>query len=303
MSRKHATTPTRLALGLAALGMLGWLPAQACSLTAWDPNPTGSPATGGRTDDPAVGSYAGLCGMAPVVGTDPSFVTESTNHTNEGVTAPLRVRFFIFPGLTAGTPTVFRATDADNGAGNAVVEVAYDAANQAFDFTVNGADAGSTAAASAPRNRWSRVEFTYQAGQAFAASTRNVTASSSLSNPPTVAGDAPGVESVQLGIVVPNGAQGQPFFDEYEGSRSATGGATVFTTRIRGDASGDGNCNVGDITSIARDLLFQDLGAGENRAIAPGQPDCDENGNVNVGDITCFARRLIDFDLNDTPCD
>jgi len=264
--------------------------AQSCNTTAWN-GTSGTAVAGSAVSEPAVRRYTGSCGLSTSV---PGYVFENTQHENEGGTSPLHVRFFVYPEITSGTTTVFQGLDAVNG--NPVVQVHYNATNQRFEFqTPNGT---ASTSGTAPRAKWYRVALTYQSGNAISASVRGNGGTTYTVASPPLAGSGL-VDEVRLGAI--SGASGTVFVDEYEASRAA-GSEPTMAAVVRGDASGDGVCNVGDITTLARDLLFQDLGAGGTRALAPGQPDCDEDGNVNVGDITCFARRLIDFDLNDVPC-
>lgn len=276
------------AIGLLAFGLLSGTAAQACSLAAWDANPTGAPVAGEPDDNPAIKKYSGRCGLAPA--TAPSFVQESTNHAAEGNATPYRGRFFMFTAPTAGTPTVFRAL-AGEGTGNSVVEIDYDAVDQNFDFRVNGAAAGSTAAGSAPRNRWIGVQFVYQAGQTFSAATR---ASSTYTNLTTSATGTAGqfIESVQFGLIAANGVVGQIYLDEYEGSRAATSATpeAAFTMRPRADGNGDGVCNVNDLTATVGEITLDLIGTG---ALAGGQTDCDENGTVNVNDLSCQVTDIV----------
>lgn len=267
-------------LGLLAAALMAGPAAQACSLAAWDASPTGNPQTGGPLDTPAIKRYSGACGLAPAVDAA-SFVAESTQHAAEGGAAPLRVRFFVYTGLTAGTPTIFKATTADAGAGSSVVEVVYDAVDQNFDFVVNGAAAGSTTAGTAPRDRWVRVNFTYQASSAFAASTRLGDTTTALTT--SAVANANTIESVQLGVIAPGGAAGSLYFDEYESSRAPGTTADPFTMRCRGDTDNTGDYELGDIFGVIDEFLRTQ--GDSSRSLAAGQPDIDENGVVDLTDI------------------
>jgi hypothetical protein len=291
--------PIKLAAALlAGSALLAWHPAadaQSCSTAAWT-SVAGNAIAGAATSDPEVRRYSGRCGlMGTIPGT--GYVVESTSHSNEGDTAPLRVRFFVFPQVSSGSVTIFQGMDANTG-GNAVVQVHYNAGSQRFEFqTPSGT--GFTSG-TAPASRWYRVELVYQRNTALSASVRgNGGTTLAVSNAPNA---GPGVvNAVRLGAVA--GSNGTVFVDEYEASRSASGGPGVFTTVVRGDATGDGQCNSSDITAIARDFLFTELGPGGSRQLAAGQADCNEDGEINSSDITCIARRIINFDLNDIPCD
>lgn len=270
------------ALGLLAIGVSVGGQAGACSLAAWNAGlQTGAP----TTDSPQNGvkRISGSCGMTAPVGSA-NFVTESVNHAAEGGTAPLRVRFFVYTGITAGTPTVFRALTGE-GTGSSVVEVDYDAVDQNFDFRVNGAAAGSTTAGSAPRNKWISVRFAYQQGAAFSASTGFNGTATALTTSATGTGGVT-VESVQLGVIASNGATGNLYFDEYESSRAASAGTGYngpFTARCRGDANNTNAYELADIFGVVDEFLF--LQGDNTKALATGQPDYDENGAVELADI------------------
>ena len=281
---------------LVGAAFLGWQPAQAqtCSTAAWTGNPVGNAAAG---TTPAVRRYSGVCGLTATL-PGGGHVIESTNHDNEGVSAPFRARFFVYPAVTGGTVTVFQAMDAD-AAGNAVVQVRYDPANQRFDF-LNSASAVRSTTGTAPPNRWYRVTVEYQANQPITGSVRGNGGVNYPLGAAVINAGAAGVQAVRLGAIAGPGT-GSVFVDEYEASRAAMDNATPYSIVIRGDATGDGACNASDITSTANEILFNLIGTGGGRQRAPGQPDCTEDGAVNAGDITCTAQRIIDA-LFGTPC-
>jgi hypothetical protein len=290
----HLTSIKLGAVLVASAAMFAWQPASAqCSTAAWSAV-EGTATAGSPVSDPAVRRYSGRCGLSatlPATG----YVVESTSHSGEGVSTPLRARFFVFPGVSGGSVTLFQGMDAGN---NPVVQVHYNAATGQFQFqTPNGT---GTTATTAPASRWYRIEVVYQANQALSASVRgNGGLNYAVSGLPNAG--AAGVDAVRLGAISGT-ATGAVFVDEYEASRAESGGPGVFTTLVRGDADGNGVCNSSDITAIARDFLFTELGPAPNRQAAAGQPDCTEDGAVNSSDITCLARRIIDFDLHDIPC-
>jgi hypothetical protein len=283
---------------VAGASFFAWQPVQAqCSTAAWTGAPVGNAAAGAA---PTVRRYSGACGLSAVMpGT--GYVVESTNHANEGVTAPFRARFFVYPAITSGNVVVFQAMDADS-AGNPLVQVRYDATAQRFDF-INSAGAVRSTSGTAPASRWYRVTVEYQAnlGTGLNGSVRGnggqTFALAGGAQPTTNVG----VQAVRVGAISGSATGGSVFVDEYEASRAAMATESPFTAVIRGDANGNGTCASNDITATANELLFNLIGAGGDRQLAAGQPDCDENGTVNSADLTCTAQRLID-QLFGTPC-
>lgn len=242
--------------------------AQSCSTAAWD----GGTVTG-TGSAAATRKYSGSCGLSGTLPT--GYVTESTNHSAEGVAAPLHVRFFVYPGITSGNVTVFQGMDANSG-GNSVIQVHYNAASQRFEFQTPSGTGFTTG--TAPSASWYRVMLTYQANQALVATVKGnggtVYAVSGLPN-----AGAAGVEAVRLGAVAGT-ATGTVFVDEYEASRAA--GDPGMAPKHRGDANDDGGVSGPDIVLVAR----QAGGFITN----PGQPDCNEDGGVSGPDIICTAR-------------
>jgi len=61
-----------------------------------------------------------------------------------------------------------------------------------------------------------------------------------------------------------------------------------FTTLAQapGDANGDGQINILDVTVILNDIL--------EIAPAPGNGDCNEDGNVNILDVTCVLNIILE---------
>ena len=267
------------ALGILALGLAAGPAAQACSLTAWTAN-TGAPVAGGVAD--GIATKSGVCALK-AASPGPSYVTESTNHgaggQPEGGTAPFHGRFFVYTGMTGASPVVFRALTTDGGSTSAI-DIAYNAATANFTFTVNGASQ-STAANSAPNNTWSQVQFTYQQGAAFTASTRRLGVDYALPAGLT-AGAGVTVEAVQLGVVANGGANGSIIVDEYEASRAA--GTPTFTARVRCDANNDGGVSGPDIVQVVNQA------ANGVAALAVGQPDCNEDGGVSGPDIIAVVN-------------
>jgi hypothetical protein len=258
---------------LASSALLAWQPAQACSTAAWT-TVVGS-ATAGQADA-GVRRYSGRCGLSAPMSPN-SYVVESANHSNEGVSTPLRARFFVFPAVSGGTATLFQGLD---GASNPVVQVHYNAATQQFQFqTPNGT--GSTTG-TAPASRWYRIELTYSAGQPMTASViGNAGITYAVTGLPSAG--AAGVDSVRLGAIAGTAA-GTVFVDEYEASRSTDMGTSPFANVCRGDADGSGARNSTDALAVRNEFLSG------GATLALGSPDCDENGSINSTDALCIRQ-------------
>jgi hypothetical protein len=266
---------------VAGASFFAWQPVQAqCSTAAWT-SVAGSASAGSA---PAVRRYSGACGLTATM-PGGGHVVEATNHANEGVSAPFRARFFVFPAITSGNVVVFQAMDADS-AGNALVQVRYDAAAQRFDF-INSVGTVRSTSVAAPPSKWYRVSVEYQAnsGTGF-----NASVTGNGGQAITLAGGAlpttnVGVQAVRLGAVSGTAPGGSVFVDEYEASRAAMATANPYSVVCRGDANKDGNLNVFDTIQIINERL--------NGTLTIGQPDCNEDGTVNVFDTICvIGRRL-----------
>jgi hypothetical protein len=279
------TPMLKLATALVAgASFFAWQPVQAqCSTAAW--TSVSGNATAGSA--PAVRRYSGACGLsAAMPGT--GYVVESTNHGNEGVTAPFRARFFVYPAISAGNVVVFQAMDA-NTAGNALVQVRYDADAQRFDF-INSAGAVRSTTVTAPSSRWYRVTIQYSANSPTGF---NASVVGNGGQTITVGGSAQattnvGVQAVRLGAVVGTATAGSVLVDEYEASRADLATANPYSMVCRGDANKDGNLNVFDTIQIINEGVFGTL--------AIGQPDCNEDGSVNVFDTICIINRSLASD-------
>lgn len=263
----------------AALGVSQSVEAQTCSTAAWT-SVSGNAVAGSPT---AVRRYSGRCGLS---GTLPGggYVVESTNHAAEGTSAPLQLRFFVFPAISGGNVTVFQAMDA-NTAGNPVAEIRYDATAQRFDFISNGQTVSTTGTA-AP-SRWYRVGLVYRAGQAIVPTVVGSGGTTYAFTGSATSGAA-AAEAVRMGAISGTGT-GTVFVDEYEASRAAVG-ADPFGMICRGDANGDGSINVFDTIQTINERL--------NGTLVAGQPDCNEDGTVNVFDTIC----VIGLRLAGTTC-
>jgi hypothetical protein len=266
---------------VAGASFFAWQPVQAqCSTAAW--TSVSGNATAGSA--PAVRRYSGACGLsAAMPGT--GYVVESTNHANEGVTAPFRARFFVYPAISAGNVVVFQAMDA-NTAGNALVQVRYDADAQRFDF-INSAGAVRSTTVTAPSSRWYRVTIQYSANSATGF---NASVVGNGGQTITVGGSAQattnvGVQAVRLGAVAGTATAGSVIVDEYEATRADMATTSPFSMICRGDANNDGSLNVFDAVRINAEVLSDVPG--------PGQPDCNEDGNINVFDTVCLVNRVL----------
>jgi hypothetical protein len=193
------------------------------------------------------------------------------------------------------------AMDANTG-GNALVQVRYDAGAQRFDF-INAAGAVRSTTGVAPASRWYRVTVEYQANSptGLNASVRGNGGQTIALGGSAQATTNVGVQAARVGAIAGSATAGSVFVDEYEASRASMDTAAPFTAIVRGDSTGDGQCNSSDLTSIANDIVFRLIGAPGIKST--GQPDCDENGIVNSSDLTCLAQRVVDRLLFQTPCD
>ncbi|MBD8527329.1 dockerin type I domain-containing protein [Pseudomarimonas arenosa] len=268
------------ALGLMALGLTAGQ-AEACSTGAWS-DTSGAVLAGGPTDpDPGlqgVLKLRGACGLqTPASGV--AYVEESVNHAAEGGTSPYHARFFVHTG--GSSATIFQAFPSDV-SGTPVVSIAYDSVDQNFDFNVNGGTL-STAAGSAPANRWVAVYFTYDASTSFTAATRTGRVRSEATG--SVTPGAATIEAVRLGQLA-GGGTGVFNFDEFESSRAASvpsGPDGPFTMVCNGDANGSGTITAADRAAITAEI------AG---TAASGQTDCNENGSVTAGDRACVTNLI-----------
>jgi hypothetical protein len=251
---------------LAALPMGGAL---ACTTGAWNGGATS--ATAGDPDA-GIARYSGNCGLE-VAASGNGHVTDNSpaNETD------YRARFYVFTGTASGNPVIFRATDADGAAGTALVEITYDTAANAFDFS-SGSATGTAGGIS--DNRWYAIEFYYDAGNAITASVKG--AGSDTPSAVTFSGApaAGSINSARLGALTAATAADTMKFDEFESTRSTT---TAIGFLCRGDANGDGAIGVGDAIQVGNEF------AG---SLASGQPDCNEDGAVGVGDAICVGNRF-----------
>ncbi len=277
-------------IGLAAaagLALTAWQPAQAqCNTDAWS-GTTGSPVASGPATTPGFLRYSGGCGLQ-AGNTAPSIVSEATRHNNEGSAgSPFRGRFFVYTGISAGSPVVFRARDTG---GATVIDVTYNRATQNFTFAPAGAGAASTAASSAPANRWIEVRFVYEAGQPFTAQTRHRGVATAIT--PTGNVGTSSVEDIQLGFVAGT-KTGNLYFDEYEASRALADGPEVFSLLCRGDANKSGQFDLEDIFGVVDEFLRNQ--GDTSRPRANGQPDRDQNGAIDLDDIFGVVDAFLAF--------
>ena len=257
---------------LAALPMGGAL---ACTTSAWS-NGAATTAVAGNPDA-GVARYSGECGLEPA-GATPFVVDNSPASETD-----YRVRFYVYTGTASGSPVIFRATDADNAGGTALVEVTYDTANNQLDF-VSGSASGSATVAD---NRWYSVELYYDAGTGITATVQGSAAASPTNVTFGGAVASGNVNSAALGAIAGGTATDTMKFDEFESTRSTT---TPIGRLCRGDATADSAINVFDTVAITRERV--------NGILATGQPDCNEDGSINVFDTAC----AVSLRLNSATC-
>jgi hypothetical protein len=259
--------------------------AQACTTAAWSSVTAGANAPTAGSVANGVRLYKGACGLR-TASTGPSIVEEATNHSAEGASSPFTARFFVYTGLSGGSPVVFRALDQDSG-GSSVIDAVYNTATQNFSFTVNG-NTVSTANNSAPLNKWVEVLMVYRSGEALTGYTRTtgtpVTNDITANIPGGATAGAATVERVQLGLVAGGSGTGAIHIDEYEASRASPGGRPALSATCRGDASGNGSITAGDRAIIT---------AAINGTFGPERsPDCNEDGNITAGDRACVTALI-----------
>lgn len=282
---------SRIAYALAGLALFAGMQAEACTTSQWGVGLTGGAggaqaAIGGVVAGQPNGlgggtatRYSGLCGLrASGVG---QYVQDGTP-TAEGTYI---ARFYVFTGVTSGTPVVFSSMEGAPDAANLrVYSVQYNRTNQQFE-AVNQAGTVTAigAASSALANKWFHVHLTWDR----TAGSLGVSVQGAGSNTPTTSsltgftssGAATGPDFAQLGWVSGAGA-GQINVDAFESRRS-----TAIPHLCRGDASGNAILNLGDRGAVTQETI--------NGILAPGQPDCSEDGIVNVGDRGCITTRFL----------
>lgn len=246
--------------------------AEACSTAAWSAT-VGSASAVEPFEQAGATRYSGHCALGAVPGTVGHVVDNTPSDT------VYRARFQVYTGTSDASPTIFRATSADNLTATALLSVAYSGPLQRLEFSA----AGETLVVGVSRNRWVAIEVLYQGGvplQAWATH-RGVQATLvGTSNLPAVP-----VESVGLGVVAASAGTGRVYVDEFDSTRSSS---TRIGPLCRGDSSADGAIGLSDASFIATERV--------QRVLASGQPDCNEDGVVDVFDVACTHRRRIDGD-------
>lgn len=283
---------SRKILAGAVIALLPLTGAMACTTSAWSAT-TGAPvaddpdtnvATNGPADAGSVKRYSGNCGLAPASGA----ASHVTNNTVAD--AIYRARYYVYTGITAGSPRVFEAYTGEDGGGTSIFSATYDRAAGQFTFTA----AGTTLAPiTVLPNRWYSMEFFHSSGNALTVSVEG--ANSAVADSAALTGTSAAavtgtVQSVRLGNVngsalafaaTPAANNNSGFsVEEFDSTRSA---AAPIGRLCRGDANGNANAAVGDIDLSAADagaIIAERFG----QAIAPGQPDTNEDGQVLAAD-------------------
>lgn len=262
---------SRTILAAALLTALPMGSALACTITAWNGTPIGSPTAGGPTSTPAVARYSGVCALA-------TNSNQAVVDNTPAAEAVYRARFYVLTKSVSGATTIFKATTADHGGGTNVATVEYN--GSAFSFTQNGSPVGSPITGIAA-NKWYSVEVFYKAGAAFTATVAGAGSDTAIGtvNVTTGIGSAT-VGSAVLGVT--SGTATSIGFDAFVSTRSED---TAIGRLCRGDANNDGNVNSGDGIAIRNEFL--------NGTNASGQPDCNEDGGVNSGDGLCVRSMFL----------
>lgn len=226
-----------------------------CTTDNWSSLTNGDALT---ASGPASGQarYVGRCSLA-VDGGATAFVEDTSP---DGETS-YRARFYVLTnalGDTSGTE-IFET--------NAFT---IDVVRDGNDVTFNVGDASS-----AGRVGWNSVEVHWDESSSNANLLVN---SGDVADAVTGAVGSTPITYARLGNL--NGVGGSLIFDDFESRRTETIGRLM-----PGDATGNGQVNSGDITSVVNEFL--------GLAVAAGVPDCNEDGQVNSGDITCVVNRFL----------
>ena len=275
---------TRKLLCGAVLAALPIGSALACTTGAWDNGESNSngladtTAIAGSPSPDGIARYSGACGLEPADGAA-SFVMDNTpaaeGAASSGGGQPYRARFYVLAANPGASTAVFRATDADDGAGNELVSVDFD--GTAFTFFQGGAQTDSV---NVTAGRWYSIEIFYQVGEASTATVES--GAIGFSEVASLGTPASGtIGSIQLGAIDGAANASALKFDEFESTRSET---TAIGRLCRGDADGSGARNSSDGLAIRNEFLSG------GSTLATGQPDCDENGSVNSTDGLCVRN-------------
>ena len=260
---------SRTILAAALLTALPMGSALACTITAWNGTPIGSPTAGGPASTPAVARYSGVCALA-------TNSNQAVVDNTPAAEAAYRARFYVLTKSVSGATTIFKATTADNGGGGTnVATVEYN--GSAFSFTQNGSPVGSPITGIAA-DKWYSVEVFYKAGAAFTATVAGGGSDTAIGtvNVTTGIGSAT-VGSAVLGVT--SGTATGIGFDAFVSTRSED---TAIGRLCRGDANNDGNINTFDVNAAINERV--------NGNLAQGQPDCNEDGKINAFDQNCIIN-------------
>ena len=282
---------SRKILAGAVIALLPLTGAMACTTGAWVDTPAGNLPTAeepfnvdGTTPATVRPRVAQRCALQ-VVAAD-KFVN-ANNGDNEGNAGnPFRARVYVYTGWTGGTPTVLRASSADNGGGTQAFAVKYNPAGS-FDFELAaGSGAGSVTGILA--NRWYGIEVAYQAGTPMQAFVRGGGSDTELQLAAGANAPAVGVSSVRVGIVGAASGSGRIAIDEYDSSR----GASRIGFLCRGDGGSDGDAySFDDVFAVLDEFL---KASGDLvRPIATGSPDGDQSGAVDFDDVFFTLERFL----------
>ena len=260
---------SRTILAAALLTALPMGSALACTITAWNGTPIGSPTAGGPGDATPIARYSGVCALA-------TNSNQAVVDNTPAAEAVYRARFYVLTKGTSGTTTIFKATTADHGGGTNVVTVEYN--GSALSFTQNGNAVGSPISGIAA-NKWYSVEVFYKAGTAFSATVAGGGSDAAIGtvNVTTGIGSAT-VGSAVLGVT--SGTATGTGFDAFVSTRSED---TAIGRLCRGDANGSNSISAGDRAAITAEI---------GGTYASGVPDCNEDGNITAGDRACITALI-----------
>ncbi|MFA7487128.1 MAG: hypothetical protein WCY72_03455 [Lysobacteraceae bacterium] len=262
----------RTLLAAALLTALPMGSALACTTSAWS-SATPNASAGDPTE---VARYSGTCALkADAAGT--SYVTDNTPG-NEPI---YRARFYVYTGSATSGSKIFAATSDDDGGGTEAFSVSVDGG--ALAFAVNGTTVSTTVPVVA--QKWYGVEALYRAGGQFEAKVRGNASPSEVSVVSAGNAGSVNVGSARLGVLSATSNAVELAFDAFESTRSE---ATSVGWLCRGEVTGDGLLNVGDVSTIINEAL--------GNSFATGQPDATEDGLVNVGDVSTVISLILSGD-------
>ena len=244
----------------ASFGLAGTSAVFACSTAAWNGGETGNPQEGRPAD--GVARYAGQCGLRSAA--TAQFVTDNTPTAE----TTFRARFYVYTGMTSGSPVVYEALNAGS---VRQIGVTYNRDAGNLSFATTGPTPQTVTVAP---NAWYSVELDWSRTRGnMIVAVRGAAATADSSVTVAGVGGTDQIDTARLGWVSGAGVAAARGLvtDAYESRR-----ATAIGRLCRGDANLDNTRNSGDQIAQRNEFL--------NGTLAAGQPDANEDGTVNSGD-------------------